>query len=1003
MHRKLLYLARLLVVGIIISTLTSIFGVSLTPFQVDLVRAATADPQSVSTDEDTPIDITLTGSDSGVCELTFTITSNPSDGSLGAITNQDCVAGTPNTDSAIVTYTPASNFNGSDSFEFQVDNGTETSSATVSITINTVNDAPSFTKGDNQTVNEDSGAHTVTGWASGMSPGPANESGQTLTFQVTNDNNTLFSTQPAVNATTGNLTFTPAPDAFGSANVNVTLKDDGGTANGGTDSSPTQSFVITVDPINDAPSFTKGADQAVNEDAGAQTVASWATGISAGPNESSQTLTFHVSNDNNTLFSAQPAISPLGTLTFTPTPDAFGSANVDVYLTDDGGTANGGADTSSTQSFAITVNSVNDAPSFTKGGNQTVNEDSGAHTVTGWASGMSPGPANESGQTLTFQVSNDNNALFSVQPAVDATTGNLAFTPAPDAFGSSTVTISLQDDGGTANGGDDLSDPQTFLVTVDPLNDNPIANPDNKSTAEDTPLSFPASDLTSNDLPGPSNEITQTLSVSNVTTTIDSHGTVSLTSGSITYTPESNFNGLASFEYTVCDDGVPVLCSTGTVNVAVSSSNDPPIANPDTKNAIEDTPLTFPSSDLTVNDSPGAADESTQSLSVTDVIATINTHGNVSLNSGNVTYVPETNINGAISFQYTVCDNGVPIQCVPGTTNVTVAAVNDPPSFTRGPDQTLNEDSGATTVPNWATAISRGPTDEASQTLTFIVTNDNPSLFSTAPTINSAGTLTFATAANANGLAHATVVLQDSGSSAPPNDNTSDPQTFTITINPTNDPPVALSDPYDVKSGEKLIVDAPGVLDNDQDIDGDTLMAQIVSLPSHGILDLKSDGSFSYTPDLNFTDVDTFTYRAYDGTAYSAVTDVEIDVYDGTKPQVEFMAPVETGDQLDVYNQIVCLKVDAKDDIKVDRVRFYWWDSLKSKYVELGVDEDPPFEWCFDTVVLNGGYRAPNLLRNFNQIFAEAYDNSGNISSRKWIWLYKVADVWRALLPFVVH
>ncbi|MEJ2265786.1 MAG: hypothetical protein P8X95_20265, partial [Anaerolineales bacterium] len=103
-------------------------------------------------------------------------------------------------------------------------------------------------------------------------------------------------------------------------------------------------------------------------------------------------------------------------------------------------------------------------------------------------------------------------------------------------------------------------------------------------------------------------------------------------------------------------------------------------------------------------------------------------------------------------------------------------------------------------------------------------------------------------------------------------------------------------------------------------------------------------------------------------------------------------APVETGDQLDVYNQIVCLQVDAKDDVKIDRVRFYWWDSVKGKYVELGVDEDPPFERCFDTAVLN---------LEFNQIFAEAYDNSGNISSRKWIWLYKVADARRLFLPVV--
>ncbi len=68
----------------------------------------------------------------------------------------------------------------------------------------------------------------------------------------------------------------------------------------------------------------------------------------------------------------------------------------------------------------MTVNAANDAPSFTKGLDQTVNEDSGLHTVSGWATAISKGPADESTQAVDFIVTNDNNALFSVQPAVSA-------------------------------------------------------------------------------------------------------------------------------------------------------------------------------------------------------------------------------------------------------------------------------------------------------------------------------------------------------------------------------------------------------------------------------------------------------------------------------------------------------------------------------------------------------------------------------------------------------
>src|SRR4029077_13284360 len=114
---------------------------------------------------------------------------------------------------------------------------------------------------------------------------------------------------------------------------------------------------ITVTPVNDAPSFTKGSDRTVDEDAGLQTVAGWATAISAGPGES-QTLTFAVTgNDNGALFASGPAISPAGTLTYTPAANASGTATITLELNDDGGTANGGVDTSAPQQFTITVNS----------------------------------------------------------------------------------------------------------------------------------------------------------------------------------------------------------------------------------------------------------------------------------------------------------------------------------------------------------------------------------------------------------------------------------------------------------------------------------------------------------------------------------------------------------------------------------------------------------------------------------------------------------------------
>ena len=167
-----------------------------------------------------------------------------------------------------LTYHPALNVSGAVSVGW---NGTDglvyaAAPALVNITLTGVNDAPSFTAGSNKTVLEDAGVQTYLGWASAISAGPADESGQSLTFIVSTDNNALFATLPAVNPVDGSLTFTPAANANGFTNCSVSLKDNGGTANGGMDTSSVQTFTITISPVNDAPSFVKGVDQSTAEE-----------------------------------------------------------------------------------------------------------------------------------------------------------------------------------------------------------------------------------------------------------------------------------------------------------------------------------------------------------------------------------------------------------------------------------------------------------------------------------------------------------------------------------------------------------------------------------------------------------------------------------------------------------------------------------------------------------------------------------------------------------------
>jgi len=300
----------------------------------------TATAQSVNLDEDVATAITLAGSDSDGTITDYTITNGPGNGSLsGAAPN--------------LIYTPNADYFGSDSFNFSVtdnDGGASVTSASVSITINAVNDQPTATE---QSVTTDEDVATAITLAGSDSDGTITD----YTITSTPSNGSLSGTAP-------NLAYTPAADYFGSDSFSFTVTDNDAAV------SVTGATVsITINPVNDAPSFVMGTYQAVNEDAGAQAVVGWASGISTGPlNESAQAASFLVSNDNNALFSVQPAVSSDGTLSYTTAADAFGLVTLSVQLQDDGGTANGGVDTVAAQTFTLNINPLNDLLSLSLAG-----------------------------------------------------------------------------------------------------------------------------------------------------------------------------------------------------------------------------------------------------------------------------------------------------------------------------------------------------------------------------------------------------------------------------------------------------------------------------------------------------------------------------------------------------------------------------------------------------------------------------------------------------------
>lgn len=418
--------------------------------------------------------VNLTGISAGPSESqTLTVTAVSSNVEL--IPNPNVTYTSPNT-TASLNYTPVADQSGTATITVTVkdDGGTAaggidvtTRTFTVTVTPPVVNLAPTLDPlSDPAPILQDAGLQTIQ--LSGISAG----SGETQNLSVTaiSSNSGLIPT-PTVSYTspngTGSITYTPTPGQFGTATITVTVKDDGGTAHGGIDQI-VRTFRVTVSPAgaNLPPTLDPIASPAsILEDAGSQQID--LTGISAGGSES-QTLNI-TALSSNTLLLPNPTVTytypnATGSLSYRPVADQSGTAVVTVTVQDSGGTAGGGVDVT-TQTFTVTVLAVNDPPSFTKGTDLSVTDESPPQAVPGWASALAKGPADEDGQTLSFVLANNNSGLFAVQPAIDSN-GQLTYVPRPNASGVADLSVVVMDNGGTAHGGTDVSSPQSLKITI---------------------------------------------------------------------------------------------------------------------------------------------------------------------------------------------------------------------------------------------------------------------------------------------------------------------------------------------------------------------------------------------------------------------------------------------------------------------------------------------------------------------------------------------------------
>ena len=236
--------------------------------------------------------------------------------------------------------------------------------------------------------------------------------------------------------------------------------------------------------------------------------------------------------------------------------------------------------------------------------------------------------------------------------------GSFAYTPDANYNGTDSFTYK-------ANDGTSDSNIATVNLTINPVNDAPVAVDDSFTTDEDTALTITAPGVLGNDTDVENNPLTSTV------VTGPAHGTLTLNSdGSFTYTPNADFNGADSFTYKAndgTDDSNPA-----TVNLTINPVNDAPVAVDDAFATNEDTPLTIAMPGVLGNDTDVDGDALTANL------VTGPTHGSLTLNpDGSLLYTPNADYHGTDSFTYKANDGTVDSNLA--TVNLTINSVNDAP------------------------------------------------------------------------------------------------------------------------------------------------------------------------------------------------------------------------------------------------------------------------------------------------------------------------------------
>ena len=854
---------------------------------------------SLSTDEDNMGSVTLNATDVEGDTINWSIQSQASDGTA-------VVSGTGT--SQTVNYTPAADFNGTDSFVVAIDDGTDTDSIIVNVTVAAANDAPVITSTEVTTATEGE-AYLYTVAANDVD-------GDALSYSLTE-------APEGMTISGSTISWTPE-NGVETANVTVTVADATAEA--------TQSFTIIVTAVNDAPSITSAAVTTATEgEAYSYTVVA--------EDVDSTELAY-------SLTSAPEGMTISGaTISWTPA-NGVESANVTVEVSD--------GSLSDSQSFTITVGATNDAPEIDQGTVTalTTDEDTSA-TLNLTATDVDS-------ESLTWRISN---ASENGSASVDAS-GVVSYEPAADFNGSDSFEVEVSDS--------ELTDTIVVNVTVTPVADAPvIAEGESaaRTTNEDQPLTFA---LNASDVDSATINWSISSVASNGSATVSGTGTTQ----SVNYVPNQNFNGTDSFVVQVSDGS---LNSTIAVTVTVNAVNDlpeitsvaPVVATEGelytylpSATDVEGDALTWnvgtapasmtvnsatgelnwtpaegvTSADVTllvndgganvtqaftitvtaVNNAPvitqgestsvtmsedGAPTPFTLVLNATDSdhagselswsVSSAATNGTATVSgtglSKTVNYAPGTGFSGADSFTVQVTDGELTDSIV---VNVTVQAVNAAPVIDQGDTTTMTLDEDGTQT------LSLSATDSDGDSLIWSVTS---SASNGGVNVDSNGLVTYVPVADFYGNDTFTVQVSDS--------ELTDSITVSVTVNSVNDAPV-------IAEGASVTLEvnedsSDSVTFTASDADGDPLTWSISSGAVEGIV-TQTGSEFSYAPAADFNGSDSFVVQVSDGTA-TGISTVNVTVIAVNDAPVVTSSPVTTANEYQVYAYDVAAS-DAEGD-----------------------------------------------------------------------------------------